>query len=65
MKQFKHHLLLLTFMLLLELDEELRVVLYLVVDVLLTATMLFAAEGGRVLQVDSAVLTIEVRHDYC
>ena len=52
-------------MLLLELDEELRVVLDLVVDVLLAATMLFAAEGGRVLQVDSAILTIEVRHDYC
>lgn len=32
-------------MLLLELDEELRVVLDLVVDVLLAATMLFAAEG--------------------
>jgi len=48
--------------LLLELNEELRVELDLVVDVLFAAGVLLATEGRGVLQVDPAVLAIEVRH---
>jgi hypothetical protein len=48
--------------LLLELNEELRVELDLVVDVLLAAGVLLTTEGRRVLEVDPAVLAIEVRH---
>ena len=51
-----------TFMLLLELDEELRVELNLVVDVLLSPAMLLPPKGRGVLQIDSAVLTVKVRH---
>jgi hypothetical protein len=56
--------LLLLFVLLLEFDEELGVVLYLVVNVLFTAGVLLAAERRRVLEVDSAVLTVKVWHYY-
>ena len=55
---------LLTFMLLLELDQELRVVFNFIIDMLLSPAMLFSAKRRRVLQVDSAVLAIKVRHYY-
>lgn len=51
-------------MLLLELDKELRVELYFVIYVFLSSGVLLSSEWGRVLQVYSAVLTIEVRHVY-
>lgn len=51
-------------MLLLELNEELRVILDLVVDVLLAAGVLLTAERGGMLKVDSAVLAVKVRHCY-
>jgi hypothetical protein len=49
-------------MLLLELNEELRVVLDLVEDVLLAAGVLLAPERRRMLEIDSAVLAVKVRH---
>lgn len=54
----------LTFMLLLELNEELGVELNLVVYVLLSPAMLLPPKGRGVLQIDSAVLTVKVRHYY-
>ena len=51
-------------MLLLELNEELRVVLNLIIYVFLPSAMLLSSEGRRVLQIDSAVLTVKVRHYY-
>ena len=48
--------------LLLKFHQELLVVFYLVMDVFLSFGVLFATERRRVFQVDSAVLTEEVRH---
>ena len=47
---------------LLELEEELGVVLDFVVDMLLAPRVLLATKGRGVLQVDAAVLAVEVRH---
>jgi hypothetical protein len=54
--------LLLLFMLLLEFNEELGVVLYFVVNVFLAPRVLLSAKGRRVLQVDPTILTVKVRH---
>ncbi len=51
-------------MLLLELNEELRVELNLVIDVLLSSAMLLPAKGRGMLQIDSTVLAVKVRHYY-
>jgi hypothetical protein len=51
-------------MLLLELNKELRVVFNLVINVLFSSAVLLPAERRRVLQIDSAVLAIKVRHYY-
>jgi hypothetical protein len=51
-------------MLLLELDKELRVVFDFIIDMFLSPAMLFSAKRRRMFQVDSAVLTIKVRHYY-
>ena len=48
--------------LLLKFHQELFIVFYLVMDVFLSFGVLFATERRRVFQVDSAVLTEEVRH---
>ena len=64
---YRHNLInlwLLTFMLLLELDKELRVIFDFIIDMFLSPAMLFSAKRRRMLQVDSAVLAIKVRHYY-
>lgn len=48
----------------LELDEELRVELDLVIDMFLSSGVLLPTERRGVLQVYTAVLTIEVGHFY-
>ena len=53
-----------TFMLLLELNEKLGVELNLVVYVLLSSAMLLPPKWRGVLQIDSAVLAVKVRHYY-
>ena len=47
-----------------ELDQELFVVLYFVLNVFSTFCMLLAAKGRRVLQVNSTILTEKVWHFY-
>jgi hypothetical protein len=58
---FNNHV---TFMLLLELDKELRIEFYLVIYMLLSSGVLLSSEWRRVLKVYTAVLTIEVGHVY-
>jgi len=51
-------------MLLLKLDEELRIVFHLIIDMFFSSAMLLSAKRRRVFEVDSAVLTVKVRHYY-
>lgn len=61
MMRRRWHLLLLKLPLL-ELVQELLVILDLIVDMFLAAGVLLATEWGRVLQVDTTVLTVEIWH---